>query len=113
MQDIQYQSQVDSLIPLLVKDLDSVQGAVDHSSGLIIQSVQALDEAEEILKERYGSDAKYKEMCQFIDGCKYACTANLNWRYVRSCTLFIRHCTSLETTSRPMSSTTVSYQFYL
>ncbi|KAI1389854.1 terpenoid synthase [Hypoxylon trugodes] len=77
------QSQVDSLVPLLTLQLGSVQGAMDHAVDMVRTSVRRLDAAEAQILRRYASTPKVQEdILKFIDGCKYACTSNLNWRYV-------------------------------
>lgn len=44
-------------------------------------SVQRFPVFSEQLLARYAHDAKvYKKLQQFINGCKCACTANLDWR---------------------------------
>ncbi|KAL7623302.1 hypothetical protein AAE478_006983 [Parahypoxylon ruwenzoriense] len=76
----QAQSQTDSLIPLLSVQL-GVQGAIDRATDIVRLSVQRFEEAEKRILERYSSIPKVQEdILKFVDGCKYACTANLNWR---------------------------------
>ena len=80
---LQDQAQVDTLIPLLALRLDSVQGAIIRASEIVNESIQRFEMAEKDLLQRYSKDSKTKEdISKFIDGAKYACTANLNWRYV-------------------------------
>ncbi|KAI0186077.1 isoprenoid synthase domain-containing protein [Xylaria flabelliformis] len=50
------QSQVDTLIPLLSVRLGSVQAAISKATEMLHNNIQV-----------------------YIDSCKYACTANLNW----------------------------------
>ncbi|XXH02823.1 hypothetical protein Hte_009210 [Hypoxylon texense] len=76
------QSQVDTLIPLLVVRLGSVQAAVDYATDMIRSSIQRLEVAEKDILNRYETDPKAQDIQRYIDGCKFACTANLNWRSV-------------------------------
>ncbi|PVI05614.1 terpenoid synthase [Periconia macrospinosa] len=75
--------QTDSLIPLLAVELGSVQSALDVASKMLQDSVIAIDAAADALLARHARDtALCANLQKFIDGCKYACTANLNWSVV-------------------------------
>ncbi|KAK6950950.1 hypothetical protein Daesc_007478 [Daldinia eschscholtzii] len=77
------QSQVDSLIPLLSLQLGSVQAAVNYAVEIVHSSVLRFEAAEKRILQRYSSMSEIcEDIRKFIDGCKYAATANLNWRYV-------------------------------
>ncbi|KAI0544235.1 terpenoid synthase [Xylaria curta] len=74
---------VDSIIPLLVVELGSLQEAINHAEDIIRSSVQELDLAVEQINGREFAAAGmhvHEDIRKFVDGCKYACTANLNWR---------------------------------
>ena len=44
-------------------------------------AVQRFELAEKDIKARYASHPKLlNDLTMFIDGCKYACTGNMNWR---------------------------------
>ncbi|KAI0169403.1 isoprenoid synthase domain-containing protein [Hypoxylon sp. FL1284] len=73
------QSQVDTLIPLLVVRLGSVQAAVDYATDTVRSSIQRLEAAEKDMLSRYEADPKVQDIQRYIDGCKVACTANLKW----------------------------------
>ncbi|KAI1140476.1 terpenoid synthase [Hypoxylon sp. FL0543] len=75
------QSQVDSLVPLLSLELGSVQAAVNQAVDIVKSAIQRFDAAETEVLERYAATPEVQEdIRKVIDGCKYACTANLNWR---------------------------------
>lgn len=77
----QAQSQADTLIPLLFRQFGSVQMAVDHATEIVRLSIQRLDTAEnDILRSYCPTSSEHTKIYNFIKGCKYACTANLNWR---------------------------------
>ncbi|KAG9252051.1 isoprenoid synthase domain-containing protein [Emericellopsis atlantica] len=77
------QDQVDTLIPLLADRLGSPQASIDRSSQIVEESVERLDAASERLLARYAHDEKTQaDLGKFIEGCQYACTANLNWSMV-------------------------------
>jgi hypothetical protein len=80
---LQEQGQVDSLIPLLLQDTISVQQAIDHACDILKSSIQRFDLAEKHILEQYSTKPGLQNDLQsFIDSCKHACTANLNWRCV-------------------------------
>jgi len=75
--------QTDSLIPLLTLELGSVQAALDVASQMLRDSIESIDAAADSLLGRHAHDgALYANLQKFIDGCKYACTGNLNWSIV-------------------------------
>ncbi|XDG04251.1 hypothetical protein ABKA04_003866 [Annulohypoxylon sp. FPYF3050] len=77
------QSQVDSLVALLSLELGSVQTAMNHAVEIVRSATYRLEAAETDLLERYSSVPKVQEnIRKFVEGCKYACTSNLNWRQV-------------------------------
>ncbi|KAK8113060.1 terpenoid synthase [Apiospora sp. TS-2023a] len=79
------QSQVDSLIPLLFLELGSTQAAIDRGADMVKASIGRFEAAEEGLLARYSnSPDSGRVLKDYIDGCKYACTANVNWRQVHS-----------------------------
>ncbi|KAK7911630.1 terpenoid synthase [Apiospora marii] len=79
----QAQSQVDTLIPLLFLELGSIQAAIDHGAEMVKASIGRFEAAEENLLARYSDRPNSgRALKDYIDGCKYACTANLNWRQV-------------------------------
>ncbi|KAI1380799.1 isoprenoid synthase domain-containing protein [Hypoxylon crocopeplum] len=74
-------SQTDSLVPLLSLRLGSVQAAITHAVDIVQSSILRFEAAERQILERYSPTPKVQDdIRKFIDGCKYACTANLNWR---------------------------------
>ncbi|MCJ1239389.1 hypothetical protein MMC14_007385 [Varicellaria rhodocarpa] len=75
------QGQVDSLIPLLFRQHGAAQLAIDKAIVILKNAVASFDQAARILLARYTQD-DITATClgQFIEGCRYACTANLNWR---------------------------------
>ncbi|KAI1268955.1 terpenoid synthase [Xylariaceae sp. FL1019] len=89
--EIAHSQVVDSVIPLLMVTLESAQAAIERAEVIVESSVQALDRAaEELLAREFSSPGVHEDMRKFIDGIKYACTANLNWsltsgRYELNC----------------------------
>lgn len=78
---LQDNSQIDSLIPLLFIQLGSVQGAMDKAAEMTKSAVHRFALAEKDIKTRYASEPELlNNLTNFIDGCKYACTGNMNWR---------------------------------
>ncbi|KAI1104702.1 terpenoid synthase [Jackrogersella minutella] len=76
-------SQVDSMIPLLSLELGSVQAAINHATEAVRSSIQKIDAAEAEILARYSSTPEVREdIRKFIEGCKYACTCNLNWSLI-------------------------------
>ncbi|KAI2605765.1 terpenoid synthase [Hypoxylon fragiforme] len=54
---------------------------IDHAVNIIRSSIERFEAAEKQLLERSSSTPKIREdLGKFIDGCKYACISNLNWR---------------------------------
>ncbi|KAF2964683.1 hypothetical protein GQX73_g8904 [Xylaria multiplex] len=75
------QSQADTLVPLLFLKLKSVQAAIDEAALMVSRSIDRLDAAENEILAQYSTSPKTQDMIQtHIDACKFACTANLNWR---------------------------------
>ncbi|KAK8115749.1 hypothetical protein PG984_012251 [Apiospora sp. TS-2023a] len=75
------QSQVDTLIPLLFVELQSAQGAVDNAVAALRASIERFETAERHIVSSHASNPELQlRLGKFIDGCKYAVTANLNWR---------------------------------
>ncbi|KAI1170629.1 terpenoid synthase [Nemania sp. FL0916] len=79
------QEQIDSFVPLLmILDGVDAQQAVDTTVEMIKSAVTAFEEAEKEAMLYCKAHCKerpnvLKDVRQFIDGCKHACTANLNW----------------------------------
>ncbi|KAH9904818.1 hypothetical protein F4778DRAFT_779994 [Xylariomycetidae sp. FL2044] len=73
--------QVDSLVPLSYLDAGSVQGAVDQAFDILKTSVRRLDEGENEILERYkkSPDQLKSDIRAYIDSCKHAFTASLNF----------------------------------
>ncbi|KAH9998546.1 terpenoid synthase [Xylariaceae sp. FL0662B] len=85
------QSQVDTLIPLLLLELGSAQAAVNYVVDIIRSSIKQFELAEKRILERQSYAPNIQaDIRKFIVGCKYACTANLKWsltsgRYQLNC----------------------------
>ncbi|KAA6411299.1 MAG: hypothetical protein FRX48_04579 [Lasallia pustulata] len=74
------QKQVDTLIPLLYIRHGSLPAAFDNAVETVKCSIQAVDSSSQKLLARYSQDpVVYDKLQKFICGCKYACTANVNW----------------------------------
>ncbi|KAI0885574.1 terpenoid synthase [Annulohypoxylon maeteangense] len=74
------QSQVDSLVALLSLECGSVQAAVNHAVGIVRSATLRLEAAERDILDRYSSmPAVQEDIRKFVEGCKHACTSNLNW----------------------------------
>lgn len=73
---------MDSLIPLLYIAHDrNVQAAVDDATGILRDAVACFDlAANALLQDNDGDKIVKADLAKFIDSCRYACTANLNWR---------------------------------
>ena len=73
---------MDSLIPLLYIARDcNAQAAVDAAAGMLREAVAGFDLAANSLLEATASDQVLNaDLAKFIGSCRYACTANLNWR---------------------------------
>ncbi|KAE8149091.1 terpenoid synthase [Aspergillus avenaceus] len=72
--------QTDSLIPLLYAERGgSLQDAVDTAARTVCNSVAEFDRVAEAFLIDNQEDPQLGNLSKFIDGCKFACTANLNW----------------------------------
>lgn len=73
---------MDSLIPLLYIAHDhDLQAAMDAAVEILRSAVARFDlAATGLLEDIAGNQAVTSEVVRFIDSCRYACTANLNWR---------------------------------
>ena len=61
----------------------SLQDAVDNAVEMIKSAVKAFDLIAEQLLARHLHDTELTlKLQKYVDGCRYACTANLNWRSV-------------------------------
>lgn len=78
----QAQNQVDSLIPLLYLECaNDAQCAINTATAYLHTAVFGFNGAAERLLAGTTDDAGLRAcLVKFIDGCRYACTANLNWR---------------------------------
>ncbi|OTB09040.1 hypothetical protein M426DRAFT_7067 [Hypoxylon sp. CI-4A] len=77
------QSQVASLIPLLIPQVGSVQLATNHAAEIVKSSIDRFDAIERQFLERYSTTPEVQEgVRKVIEGYKYACTANLNWSLI-------------------------------
>lgn len=77
----QAQGQVDSLIPLLFSHYNDAQYAIDISIALLETAVSGFDQAAYALLISYIQDERVvTRLDSFVDGCRYACTANPKWR---------------------------------
>lgn len=71
------------MVPLLFLRLGSLQAAVDHGGEMVKTSIRRIEEAEKDILAKYPEESKSRQALKgYIDGCKYACTANLNWGQV-------------------------------
>ncbi|KAI1501866.1 terpenoid synthase [Biscogniauxia marginata] len=74
------QGQVDTLIPLLSLKLGSVQAAVNEAADMVRSSIRRFEAAErDLLESQSSAPGTQENVRKFIEGCKYACTANMNW----------------------------------
>lgn len=73
---------MDSLVPLLYVAHDhKLQAAVDDASEIVRNTVASFDlTAKGLLEEIAHDQTMTANIVRFIDSCRYACTANLNWR---------------------------------
>jgi hypothetical protein len=80
---LQAQDQTDSLIPLLYVQHGSLQKAIDVAARSISSSVAEFDQiSSQVVNRDFDNEDMRANLKRFIDGCKYACTANLNWGYI-------------------------------
>ncbi|KAI1503050.1 terpenoid synthase [Biscogniauxia marginata] len=86
------QSQTDTLIPLLLTQLGSVQAAVNQAVEIVRLSIHRFEAAEQNILQRYSCAPDVQaDIRRYVEGCKFACTANLKWsltsgRYKLNCT---------------------------
>ncbi|KAI0533791.1 terpenoid synthase [Xylaria digitata] len=74
------QSQVDTLIPLLSMRLGSVQAAIGKATDMVRSSIERFEAMErQLLQSCLSNPQLHDNVRIYIDSCKYACTANLNW----------------------------------
>ncbi|KAI2778757.1 isoprenoid synthase domain-containing protein [Daldinia loculata] len=74
------QSQLDTLIPLLMLESRSIQDAIDHAANIVSSSIKRFESAEEEILAQYSSMPNaHEDLRKFLEGCKCACTANLKW----------------------------------
>lgn len=73
---------MDSLIPLLYIAHDhDLQAAMDDATEILRNAVTRFDiAATGLIEDIAGDQAVTVDVIRFIDSCRYACTANLNWR---------------------------------
>ena len=77
----QAQGQVDTLIPILFYRYKDAQLAIDAAIVLLETAVANFEQAANALLTNHTQDDEVAtKLGNFIDGCRYACTANLNWR---------------------------------
>ncbi|KAI1827657.1 terpenoid synthase [Xylaria intraflava] len=87
------QSQADTMVPVLVMKLRSVQAAVDEATVMVAKSIRRFDAAEQEILDRYASSPETQDMIrEYVRACKTACTANLNWSLVSA--RYQLYCTS-------------------
>ncbi|OTA96441.1 hypothetical protein M434DRAFT_8886 [Hypoxylon sp. CO27-5] len=71
-------------LPQQMMDDEAMQ-RIWHEANIIIStsSIERFDTAESEILKRYSTMPKVQEdIHKFVDGCKYACTSNLNWRHL-------------------------------
>lgn len=79
------QGQVDTILPLLFHRHGDIEKAMAVATSMIVESVEALDHAAEVLLSEHSADESVLEVLEiFVDVCKFACTGNLSWRYLMS-----------------------------
>ena len=75
------QGQVDSLLPILFHNCRDAQTAADVATAFLETAVTGFEEAAtSLLKTVTGPEKLSEDVGRFIEGCRFACTANLNWR---------------------------------
>ena len=70
------------MIPLLYAHSRDAQAAVDQTAEFLVLNVKAFEEtAQKLLKpeKRYNVE-EARDMCDFIKGCQFYCSGNINWR---------------------------------
>ena len=77
----QEQKQVDSLIPILFHNCSDAQTAANIGVAIFETAVDDFEAASRSLLQSVDGDVELTQnVSRFIEGCKCACTANLNWR---------------------------------
>ncbi|KAL9617238.1 MAG: hypothetical protein Q9160_007966 [Pyrenula sp. 1 TL-2023] len=75
------QNQVDSLLPLLYARHHSLSSSISIAVDMLSTSIASLDRCSERLLAQHPPETDVgRHVQEFVDGCKYACTANLVWR---------------------------------
>lgn len=83
--------QLATLVPLLCAEGADLQAAVDIAVRMMRDSAKAFDDAAAALQGRYAHDEVLKtKLDLFVVGCRYPCTATLDWsllseRYLLDC----------------------------
>ena len=72
---------MDTLIPLLfIAHERNLQAAMDAAAGMLRDSVGRFElAANALLADNAGDELVAADLARFIDSCRYACTANLNF----------------------------------
>lgn len=73
---------MDTLLPLLYIAKDgNIQAAMSDAVGMLENAVGRFNlAANDLLEGSSGDQTVTTNVAKFIDSCRYACTANLNWR---------------------------------
>ena len=72
---------IESLVPLIHNEQGDLQEAMNTAVAIVFQAVQDFDEsAEKLLDMHHESSVQYEALSKFVNGCQFACTANLDWR---------------------------------
>ena len=69
------------MIPLLYAQLKDVQAAVDETTNFLVASVKAFEETKQRLQkpEQGRNIEETPDLNDFIQGCQFYCSGNLNW----------------------------------
>lgn len=80
----QAHSSIHSLVPLLYASNGDLQSAVDQATDVLAKGVQGLEDTVKRFADGEGTfDAVSKgQIRDFIKGCRFYCSGNLNWRSV-------------------------------
>jgi len=73
------QGQVDTIVPLLYVRHGDLDRAVKEAVNIMVDSIKTMDEATEVLYERYKDSPEFENMKKVVDACKLSCTGNLAW----------------------------------